>query len=52
MIMMGLFLAVLLWVQKFLEECEFQPVFDEMINSLNGKSVALFGSYGWGSGDG
>ena len=29
----------------------FQPVFDEMINSLNGKSVALFGSYGWGSGE-
>ena len=24
---------------------------DEMINSLNGKSVALFGSYGWGSGE-
>ena len=22
-----------------------------MINSLNGKSVALFGSYGWGSGE-
>lgn len=36
---------------EVLEECEFQPVFDEMINSLNGKSVALFDSYGWGSGE-
>ena len=26
-------------------------VLDEMENSLRGKSVALFGSYGWGSGE-
>lgn len=36
---------------EVLEESEFQPVYDEMENSLRGKSVALFGSYGWGSGE-
>lgn len=36
---------------EVLEECEFQPVYDEMESSLSGKSVALFGSYGWGSGE-
>ena len=36
---------------EVLEECEFQPLYDEMEKFLNGKSVALFGSYGWGSGE-
>ena len=36
---------------EVLEESEFQPVYDEMESSLRGKSVALFGSYGWGSGE-
>lgn len=34
-----------------LEDGEFEPMFDSVKNSLSGKSVALFGSYGWGSGD-
>ena len=36
---------------EVLEECEFQPAYDEMEKFLNGKSVGLFGSYGWGSGE-
>lgn len=36
---------------EVLEECEFQPVYDEIKNFLVGKQVALFGSYGWGSGE-
>ena len=47
----GLILGCPAMGAEVLEEREFQPVFDEMINSLNGKSVALFGSYGWGSGE-
>ena len=35
---------------EVLEETEFQPMFDECKNRLGGKSVALFGSYGWGDG--
>lgn len=34
-----------------LEESEFEPFFSEIENMLNGKSVALFGSYGWGNGE-
>lgn len=34
-----------------LEESEFQPVYDEMKPSFDGKPVALFGSYGWGTGE-
>lgn len=34
-----------------LEESEFQPVYDEIKPELSGKPVALFGSYGWGSGE-
>ena len=34
-----------------LEEGEFQPFFDELADSLSGKKVALFGSYGWGDGE-
>ncbi|HIX84090.1 MAG TPA: flavodoxin [Candidatus Megamonas gallistercoris] len=36
---------------EVLEEGEFQPVYDEIENLLSGKPVALFGSYGWGSGE-
>lgn len=34
-----------------LEDSEFLPVFSECETKLNGKKVALFGSYGWGSGE-
>ena len=33
-----------------LEESEFEPMFSDLEGSLNGKKVALFGSYGWGDG--
>ncbi len=36
---------------EVLEEGEFQPVYDELESSLSGKPVALFGSYGWGTGE-
>ena len=35
-----------------LEESEFQPMFDEVSPVLSGKKIALFGSYGWGDGEG
>ena len=31
-----------------LEESEFEPMFSDLEGSLNGKKIALFGSYGWG----
>ena len=34
-----------------LEESEFEPMFAAVEGSLNGKKIALFGSYGWGSGE-
>ena len=34
-----------------LEDSEFEPFFTSIENSLNGKTVALFGSYGWGDGE-
>ena len=34
-----------------LEEGEFEPMFSAVEGSLNGKRFALFGSYGWGSGE-
>lgn len=34
-----------------LEESEFEPMFTECEGSLSGKKIALFGSYGWGSGE-
>ena len=34
-----------------LEESEFQPMFDDCVGSFSGKSIALFGSYGWGDGE-
>ena len=33
-----------------LEESEFEPMFASLEGSLNGKKIALFGSYGWGDG--
>ena len=33
-----------------LEEREFEPMFSDLEGSLNGKKVAMFGSYGWGDG--
>lgn len=33
-----------------LEESEFEPMFASLEGSLNGKKIALFGSYGWGNG--
>ena len=33
-----------------LEEFEFQPMFDAILPKLKGKSISLFGSYGWGDG--
>lgn len=34
-----------------LEEGEVEPFFTELEGKLSGKKVALFGSYGWGSGE-
>lgn len=34
-----------------LEESSFEPMFSALESSLNGKKVALFGSYGWGDGE-
>lgn len=34
-----------------LEESEFQPMFDSVVDQLDGKKIALFGSYGWGDGE-
>lgn len=31
-----------------LEDSEFEPMFDSVKGSLSGKTIALFGSYGWG----
>lgn len=35
---------------EVLEESEFEPMFTAVEGSLNGKNIALFGSYGWGDG--
>ena len=34
-----------------LEDSEFEPMFSVLEGSLNGKKIALFGSYGWGDGE-
>ena len=34
-----------------LEESEFEPTFAACEGDLRGKSIALFGSYGWGNGE-
>lgn len=36
---------------EVLEECDFQPMWDDVKNSLEGKTIVLFGSYGWGDGE-
>ena len=36
---------------EVLEETEFDPMFTECESKLSGKPIALFGSYGWGSGE-
>jgi len=36
---------------EVLEESEFQPMWDSVLPKLNGKKIALFGSYGWGDGE-
>lgn len=35
---------------EVLEETEFEPMFASCEDKLDGKKVALFGSYGWGDG--
>ena len=35
---------------EVLEESEFEPFFQELESQLSGKTVSLFGSYGWGDG--
>jgi len=35
---------------EVLEEDEFGPLFEDCKAKLSGKKIALFGSYGWGSG--
>ena len=37
-------------VDEVLEECEMEPFMESIEGSINGKKVALFGSYGWGDG--
>lgn len=34
-----------------LEDSEFEPLFNDCESKLNGKKIALFGSYGWGGGE-
>ena len=36
---------------EVLEEAEFEPFFIDLESKLNGKNVALFGSFGWGDGE-
>lgn len=36
---------------EVLEESEFEPFFTDLEGKINGKSIALFGSYGWGDGE-
>ncbi|MGN0740707.1 MAG: flavodoxin [Treponema sp.] len=36
---------------EVLEESEFEPFFSKAESELNGKVIALFGSYGWGDGE-
>ncbi len=36
---------------EVLEEAEFEPMWEEVKEKLEGKKVALFGSYGWGDGE-
>lgn len=36
---------------EVLEEDEFEPMFSACESQLDGKKIALFGSYGWGDGE-
>ena len=36
---------------EVLEETEFEPFMEEVEGFISGKTVALFGSYGWGDGE-
>ncbi|MDR1136666.1 MAG: flavodoxin [Clostridiales Family XIII bacterium] len=36
---------------EVLEEDSFEPFYTELENSIGGKPIALFGSYGWGDGE-
>ena len=36
---------------EVLEESEFEPMFTACLPELAGKTIALFGSYGWGDGE-
>ena len=36
---------------EVLEEAEFEPMFESVKPSLGGKTIGLFGSYGWGDGE-
>ena len=36
---------------EVLEESEFEPFFEQVETSLQGKKIALFGSYDWGTGE-
>ena len=36
---------------EVLEDTEFEPMFDGCKDALKGKNIALFGSYGWGTGE-
>ena len=36
---------------EVLEEAEFEPMFHSCEPKLQGKKIALFGSYGWGDGE-
>ena len=36
---------------EVLEDTEFEPMFDGCKETLKGKNIALFGSYGWGDGE-
>ena len=36
---------------EVLEELEFEPMWEDVKDSLGGKKIVLFGSYGWGDGE-
>ena len=36
---------------EILEEGEFQPYIDSIMDQVSGKKIGLFGSYGWGDGE-
>ena len=53
--MMGFFFAIAFGCPSMgaeqLEDSEFEPMFSSCKAKLNGKKIALFGSYGWGDGE-